>query len=445
MVRLKRAVFGISGVSIASFVVISGVSALTYQSNTTLEFTFEPVLSLSISNTNLTINSLVPGTVGTSSDVTVTVNTNSVTGYQLSAAVGNDSTYLNTDLVNSHGSTSFTSLPMGANVNSLTDNNTWGYTLDSGTSYSGLPHYSSSIWKTLKQTNDNSGGKTLTFGIGAKASSATVSGAYQNIIQFRVVANPVPNSFDEAFMLANKTRVGNYYAMQDMTSTICADVDAIPATTHLIDTRDYNVYLVAKLSDGRCWMIDNLNLGSENLTTDLTPLNSNLSSTVAASTFNSWRVSALSSTYDTGEFMTISGTDNNLGLKYGTSYNYYVASGGSVSGSGYYSAAEYDICPHGWKLPTGGYSGEFKTLHNQYNSETLLHNSIEDGGASFIYAGSFGESGAVDQDSFGLYWGQTLSSGSMMFRFYTSATETYDSGGLSRTESASIRCIAKNS
>ena len=100
MVGLKRAVFGISGVSLASFVVVSGVSALTYQSNTTLEFTFEPVLSLSISNTNLTINSLVPGTVGTSSDVTVTVNTNSVTGYQLSAAVGNDSTYLNTDLVN---------------------------------------------------------------------------------------------------------------------------------------------------------------------------------------------------------------------------------------------------------------------------------------------------------------------------------------------------------
>lgn len=193
MVRLKKAAIVSSTIFGASLLTVCGFRVYATQSSTTLEFTFEPTLSLSISNTNLAVNDLTPGTFGTSNNITVTVNTNNISGYHLTAAVGNDTDYLNTNLVNANTSFSFTSLSTSASVSTISTDNTWGYTVDSGTSYSGLPHYSASTWKTLKQTDNNTDEKTVSFGIGAKASLSMVSGDYQNIIQFRVVANPVPN------------------------------------------------------------------------------------------------------------------------------------------------------------------------------------------------------------------------------------------------------------
>ncbi len=168
------------------------VVALSSETSSDLSFTFEPMLSLSLAETSLSISELYPGTFGRSNDMRVTVNTNSISGYTLSAAVGDGETYYTTNLENVTSATPFTSLATNANVETFETDNTWGYTLNSGTTYSGLPYYGETNWKVLSQTADNSGEKVLYFGIAAKASDSLASGEYKNIIQFRVIANPIP-------------------------------------------------------------------------------------------------------------------------------------------------------------------------------------------------------------------------------------------------------------
>lgn len=168
------------------------VVALSSETSSDLSFTFEPMLSLSLAETSLSISELYPGTFGRSNDMRVTVNTNSISGYTLSAAVGDGETYYTTNLENVTSATPFISLATNANVETFETDNTWGYTLNSGTTYSGLPYYGETNWKVLSQTADNSGEKVLYFGIAAKASDSLASGEYKNIIQFRVIANPIP-------------------------------------------------------------------------------------------------------------------------------------------------------------------------------------------------------------------------------------------------------------
>ena len=65
-------------------------SALTYSSDTDVSFTFNPTLSISLSDTNINIDNLLPGLSSESSPITVSVNSNTPYGYVLSATVGSD-------------------------------------------------------------------------------------------------------------------------------------------------------------------------------------------------------------------------------------------------------------------------------------------------------------------------------------------------------------------
>ena len=171
--------------------------AITSESSSDLQFTFQPILSLSFSEANLSISGLHPGTFGQSNSIDVVVNTNNISGYILSAAVGDGTTFLNTDLVNTRSATPFVSLATTDSVESFEVENTWGYTLDYGATFSGLPYYGADNWKILKQTKTNSSDKSIQFGIVAKADRSLAAGDYRNVIQFRVIANPVPEEPDE--------------------------------------------------------------------------------------------------------------------------------------------------------------------------------------------------------------------------------------------------------
>ena len=162
--------------------VATPVFAMTSESSSDVQFTFQPVLSLSFSESSLSIGDLYPGTFGRSNYIDVVVNTNSISGYTLSAAVGDGTTYLNTNLINNSTATPFTSLAANVAIE----------TIDAGETYSGLPYYGETNWKVLGQTENNDGNKTFQFGIAAKASDSMSSGEYKNVIQFRVIANPIP-------------------------------------------------------------------------------------------------------------------------------------------------------------------------------------------------------------------------------------------------------------
>ena len=234
----------------------------------------------------------------------------------------------------------------------------------------------------------------------------------------------------------------NNLSAEDKTTVLASMEDS--TTYNLIDNRDNKTYAVAKMKDGKVWMAENLDLGRTTLTTNLTSSNTNLSTTVTASTFNSWKKTTGSRTYDAGEYISVSGTDATSGTPYGTLYNYYAASAGTISGSTNSSNAQYDICPAGWRLPTGGSSGEFRALYNQYNSTALTRASIENSGAAFALAGDFNDAAPANQGSYGNYWSSTRNDGTNMYGLGLGTSYVSPVSGSGRRNGYAIRCVVKN-
>ena len=227
-------------------------------------------------------------------------------------------------------------------------------------------------------------------------------------------------------------------AMQNLPAASCTSTPK-----QVRDTRDDHVYTVQRLLDGKCWMMENLDLGRTGITTDLTSSNTNLATTVTAETFNSWKKTSGSATYDAGEYISVSGTDSTSGTAYGTLYNYYAASAGTISGSSNSNNASYDICPAGWRLPTGGSSGEFKALYAEYNSNALMRASIENSGAAFALAGFFANAAPARQGSYGFYWSSTRSSDTNMYGLYLNTSNVNPAISDYRISGSAIRCVLK--
>lgn len=248
-------------------------SALTYQQEIGVNFTFNQSLGITLSTDDLHIYDLAPGSASDSNVIDVRVLTNSINGYTLNATVGNNTTYNTRDLTHSNSninnpftSIDFTNSPtITTNTDLASDKWAFSFSLDNGTNwsnYNGLPLYSDTTnIATLKTSSGPSvdvNGDDIKFKIAAKASDSKPSGDYHNVINFNVVAAPTTMDFAAAFESAGKTRLLGYYQMQDMTGDICSAVEVEEDEIQLIDNRDNKVYWVAKLKDGNCWMTQNL-------------------------------------------------------------------------------------------------------------------------------------------------------------------------------------------
>lgn len=205
--------------------------------------------------------------------------------------------------------------------------------------------------------------------------------------------------------------------MQNFDSSLCSITG-----TYVYDNRDDEVYLVKKLADGKCWMLDNLRLDltDSDVQANLTSSTTNASNTALNYLKNGggsapYATAAVTSTY--GNYFTVPYGDINYksgdykdfseygygsGIN-GVFYNYCAASAGSYcyeAGPGFDSGYDIqdDICPVGWKMPT---SSETSRLHSLYPStrdfsvaysalmeDFMWNSSIVDGmeaGADFVY------------------------------------------------------------
>lgn len=206
------------------------------------------------------------------------------------------------------------------------------------------------------------------------------------------------------------------------------------------DIRDNQVYTVKRLADGKCWMMENLNLGSTNLTVDLTSANSNLSTTVTASTFNSWITNSPTADYSAGVVVPVEGIELSSNIPKATYYNFYAASGGTISGSSNANNSTYDICPAGWRLPTGGSAGELGVITDAYVDYAKIRAPLALGGAAFGMTGSFNGT-TVNPNGNGYYWSSTRSSNTNMRYLITFSTGANDASTVNRRTGASIRCV----
>ncbi len=517
---------------------------VTYQSNVGVNFTFNPSISLSVSD-NLNVDNLTPGNSSDSNIITVGVTTNSVAGYTLSATVGNK-TDASTALTNTANSSyTFTNLAttpgVAANLSAF-DDNKWGYSYCKDTptncgsggsatwisgsvgadgaagasvaGYAGLPLDNNDNVDergmggiTLINTTSPADSDSVQFKIGARAGSTQPAGTYTNVINFYAVSYAPPVSLYDAYLAAGKTMLNGHFTMQDMSSTICANTTLDDNELQVIDIRDNNIYWIAKLRDGHCWMTQNLDLdldntrtythadtdlgwGGDTATQSWTPTYSTIQLNADGKTFptmgttttdnyipkslnvGDWYYAGYSGTGNvlpstTVNYLTTTNetyfkrTPYTVNGQHGHLGNYYNWSAAVASNdTSAYTTSTYNditnnpqnsICPAGWRLPTissalystAGSTNEFIRLNYIYNNGSTSHSKAMEGSPLFFARG-------------GNIFGSSLSASGNTGDYWSSTVSgsSYayaldlnatgvSNGGYNRNGGRTIRCIAR--
>ena len=278
----------------------------------------------------------------------------------------------------------------------------------------------------------------------------------------------------------------------ESTWSVTAGLSSVSALT---DDRDGQTYAIAKLPDGRCWMVENLRLagthqeGGNTVPTTLTIVNTNnplndgtnvilkhnysdteTYSTLPASSSN-WCTNNNATCDNQSRIRSDNITDrvyfnetdtmnvkNNF-YSYGNYYNWYSA----MAGTGVYGSSTGimgDLCPSGWHVPSGNSYGEFGVLSNSMGglrdenggAQTMNYSSTPHPYIMqqrfYHFPNNFLSSGGVigsninDRGSSGTFWSSTsqydaaheLTTGGMSFSPGTNAYYKYSG----RT----VRCIA---
>ena len=248
----------------------------------------------------------------------------------------------------------------------------------------------------------------------------------------------------------------NALAMQNLDPSKCT-----ATATTVVDNRDNEEYLIQRLVDGKCWMLDNLRLDLTNSTilnglttsnthvdsaslTSLKSGNRSAGNQYASSGFVKWDSSSSSNAYDqakaNADYKDTTTTSYGDGSgKIGVYYNYCAASAGSYcydSGAGTGNAS-YDLCPAGWRMPTGGSSGEYKALYTDYSSNpTNFRNAL-----STPLSGNINNGSTYNQGTNGFFLSSTYYGSSNMYYLLVNSntvSPTYTSG---RGSGNSVRCI----
>ena len=469
--------------------VSSHVSALTYQSTVSPEFTINEALTITLSSSDIHIDELVVGQSDISNVVDITVLTNNSYGYTLTSTAGNGDTFTNTNLINADDNTKiFTSL---APTDSISDpasfaDSKWGYSFstDSKTTwsnYSGLPYYGNTGATLLaKDTQSASTGDVVNFRIAAKSSATQNAGTYNNVINFSVTGNTRPND------------IFDITTMQEMTSSICAntttpnssattfdtfpkhrgDPNYVPRTT-LTDTRDDSTYLISKLADGHCWMSQNLALELD-AESSVTAYDFSAGTTFPYSPQNStqystgipWEEDAHDGArsyggdkdkYIGGTDITVSGgTGSDTGEPYekiGILYNWAAATaqtGEQAAAAGASGEQEItkSICPKGWRLPANEGDYSFSTLMGSYGLPTTNQNqgysSQLQNPLNFNRPGNYYWSNGTlnDHGTAGYFWSSVGYSARGAHNLFFYSTYFHPQSGYSRGMGFSVRCVA---
>ncbi|MBR2544522.1 hypothetical protein IKF04_04505 [Candidatus Saccharibacteria bacterium] len=253
---------------------------------------------------------------------------------------------------------------------------------------------------------------------------------------------------------------------------------SLSSVSALTDQRDNQTYAIAKLADGKCWMIENLRLDNQytvgNNQTDPSVTNASLSQGYnssfiglaepeSANFSNSTTANSLYS-IDGSTASTISGsnqgyrfprynndntsqravkttnTDVNT-YSYGNYYTWHAV----IADTTHYTSGTHNttsICPTGWHIPTGT-NGEYYILHANANSgATNTSTGLRSYPTNFLYSGLFDASSARDRGSFGGYWSSTVNAASKSYGLFLGSTYARPDNGFSdKYRGFTARCV----
>jgi uncharacterized protein (TIGR02145 family) len=230
------------------------------------------------------------------------------------------------------------------------------------------------------------------------------------------------------------------------------------ALLQLSDPRGVSqTYTVGRLADGNCWMLDNLKLGLTTSKLTLTTADTNITS--------DWVLPAVSTSssiyYDDAIVDGPVPGDTGAGAtNYGYLYNWCAATAGGTASGGsdtctvstvQPSDATGDICPTGWRLPTGNPTGEFAVLNGSMQAGSLAAASTTNYYSNWqftsifrgVFSGSRWNSSWVSQGSYGYLWSSSTYPGypDNVFDLTIGPSSIAPSSGDSRGTSLAVRCI----
>ncbi len=279
----------------------------------------------------------------------------------------------------------------------------------------------------------------------------------------------------------------------------CSSLSNVGDVTAQLDTRDNNVYAIAKLADGNCWMIENLRLDNS-ASVDYPALAQGyggLFSGLAASENNTFEDTVVSNSRyksdGSGNIVDVgSATHTDIGLNNGPQYrmprfnndNTFATANSADSGNtniysygNYYSWAAaianttyYDnyvssdsagtsLCPDGWQLPLGAERSStdksFSYLGYSLNGNGGSQSTTEASSLwrkfpnNFLYSGYFDSHGGADTPSSrgesGGLWTSSAADASYAY-FFSIASFSLQPGTNSNYKyyGLPVRCIANN-
>ncbi len=264
------------------------------------------------------------------------------------------------------------------------------------------------------------------------------------------------NPYTESTYAARKT-LSNITTMQEMTTDICNN-SALGQSNTLTDIRDNSTYTVARLSDGNCWMTQNLRLTKESLEANgqSATLSSTTSDVAENSTF-AMPTSSESGFSDDTASNAYYGDD----INYGAYYTWCTATAGCKDKDGNNPVANVDaassICPKGWRLPKGGIgvgTNEFANMAGiasnvsntnywsnvkdiSFTEDTLIVNS-----STWLAAGTHLNDSSERIGSYGYYWSNTAYNTTSTYNLYFNNSNFYPASTSKRYRGASVRCLA---
>ena len=258
--------------------------------------------------------------------------------------------------------------------------------------------------------------------------------------------------------------IQNWSGCASLTKAPVSGANSLSYVTALTDERDGNTYVVAKLADGKCWTVENLKLDS---TAELSAANTHnpslpLTNIYSTSLTSNHLTPSSSVAYNvdtapegwcnSSSASCVNQSRLRIDRSFGGYYNYYSATAGHGKYSGHSGTVAGDICPAGWRLPTGGStSGEFKALTDAMNggaNNQTTSNRIRSFPFNFFLSGGVTGNGGIEFAGYtGDYWSSSTMTGAGAYSLRL-ATNRVDygitGGGLVTYRGAAVRCIASN-
>ncbi len=410
-----------------------------------MPLTVTPSTTLSITSPNLA-TTVAPGGTGYLSS-NVTYSASDIEGYTLRVSYAKGYSSLTLDNTSTSLDGAGTAGVAGSNLGDNTWGFAWGNPSDADTT---LKYYTVPAYDTTGTTISGgllAGGNvseitsiTKKIVFAAKfADNNTNGGHYRTQVLLSFVATPKSIPDVKGF--------GGITRMQDMTPEVCNNV-AAGTTGELYDTRDYNVYTVAKFTNRAgggmgCWMTQNLRIIGRTITS--TDSDVTQAYTIPSHWTNVPSDDNHTATYHNAVYF---GRP-----EYGAYYSWFTATAGSspITEDLINTYASSSICPKGWRLPRGNSSvSDYAQLLSG-----LTLDDITSAPYNFTYAGVVDSNTGKNSinGTNGYYWVNRISMGSdgtntylgagdLSFNKTTNVIYTHGVNMYPRS-GRSVRCLAK--